>query len=625
KEKIMDRKETLPNTVRYFKESSVYDIKIDALGSKRIWFGTDAGLRIFDSSTHYWHYLGLESGLLSETVSSLAMDTSRIWIGTWNGLQLWDRNTQKLKPGIKGLPSHHIFSIAVIADTLWVATDDGVCLVHGDSVIRKLYEGDGPLSRETYCICRAGDMIFLGHDKGRISSYERRTGKWSSLQLERPLAGDAGKIPVKTIIWDIIENQGELWIATSDAGVWQYNLRNTGWRFHMPATGFPAKGAFKVLILNQDIFCGTFKGIARYSRKNDVWIMHHKVSSGKNDISITSMANQDDFIWYGSKGHGIGKFYWDEIHWVDYSAGITHDCIRNIHISGDSVWLAFGFAGKGADLLDRKDFTWISNFASHYDLCDQKISGINSDSRYVYLCSFSGCNLIGRNSHDWMCFNSENGLFGNEVLGVHRIRDTVWIAEYPGVSRINLNTRSGGLVKELSNLSISAFTGNGETLAMADFRQYLIIYNLRTGLKKKINFPIEQQVTGIVMDSQLVWIAFKNAHILSINKNNGEISELDAGKSSSKIISKLMNECNATCLALIGEQLWMGTGNHGILVYSKSSGEWKHLDFEQGLINDDVLCINQDKEYVWVGHSGGITRLDKRVLKNALFNRKGLK
>jgi ligand-binding sensor domain-containing protein len=620
KERLFQPRGYVQGMARYFKEAGVYDITVDEFDSSRVWFGTDAGIRIYNRTTDDWHYLGLENGLLNETVAAITPAESRIWVGTWQGLQAWVRDDRKLTSGVEGLTSPHIFSLCRLGDSLWVTTDDGVNVLKSDSVIKKYYKRDGLASRETYCLCPVGDTLFFGHDKGKISCYDLRKQEWSELQIKRPVGDGTGSAPVKTLIWDFLARDRVLWIATSDAGLWQYHLDSLTWKFHMPTTGYPAKGGYSLLALEGEILCGTFKGIARYNPDHEVWIMHAKSLEKDDNIGITCLAMDRGYIWYGTRGHGMGRFFWDEIQWVDYSGGLTCDYIRDIHVQGDSLWLCFGYLGGGADLLTAGDFTWKANFSSHYGLCLPRISRIQGDSLYIYFCTFDGLSFMDPDAGSMSCVNREKGLSGNEVLGVHRYKDTVWVAEYTGIVKI-ADMEQGALpVKELSGMSIAFFQGSNEVLAAGDFRGGVTVYNVDKGRKKSVQLASTQsRITGLCINSPWIWAAYQSGEIWGFHMDSMEKTCINMHKTPAKKIRKLMKENSVTCLAMLENRLWVGTEKCGILVHDPREKTWHHLGFEQGLINDHVLCIREKGDFIWIGHQGGITRIDKSVAKKVVF------
>lgn len=66
-------------------------------------------------------------------------------------------------------------------------------------------------------------------------------------------------------------------------------------------------------------------------------------------------------------------------------------------------------------------------------------------------------------------------------------------------------------------------------------------------------------------------------------------------------------------VAGVGDRLFVATGS-GIMVYSESLKTWQTLTLESGLLDNRVLSLSADREYLWVVTPAGISRFDWRVL-----------
>lgn len=54
------------------------------------------------------------------------------------------------------------------------------------------------------------------------------------------------------------------------------------------------------------------------------------------------------------------------------------------------------------------------------------------------------------------------------------------------------------------------------------------------------------------------------------------------------------------------DELWIGTLNHGVFVYSRRDGSLKNYNTANGLTNDHVRCVQSDHwDNMWIGTSGG--------------------
>jgi ligand-binding sensor domain-containing protein len=101
----------------------------------RIWVGTHAGVRIFESSSAAQvDSITTVNGLPHNITTCIYADRrENLWIGTANGLARWKNGTIKVYTGTDGLSNNHITNICEDKDNnLWLGTYKGISRLSGN-------------------------------------------------------------------------------------------------------------------------------------------------------------------------------------------------------------------------------------------------------------------------------------------------------------------------------------------------------------------------------------------------------------------------------------------------------------------------------------------------------------
>ncbi|MFP4242146.1 MAG: two-component regulator propeller domain-containing protein [Chitinispirillaceae bacterium] len=107
-------------------------------------------------------------------------------------------------------------------------------------------------------------------------------------------------------------------------------------------------------------------------------------------------------------------------------------------------------------------------------------------------------------------------------------------------------------------------------------------------------------VTGIETDENGTSYITSSKGLYKIGSSENRIQLVDSEMS------------NASCLAVQGSVLWMGTSTTGILSYDISTGEKRQYDEGSGLISSNIisLCYNEKDGELWVLSDAGVSQLD---------------
>jgi len=648
KERVFTSHRLLPGIATYPQPNSVYAIQADSFSPHRVWFGTDAGIRIYDRRNESWHFLGLESGLASETVTAFEISPKKVWVGTYSGLQYWDRETETLKTCyMEGIKSNRIFDLFLMDSSLWVATGDGVVLWDvKKNKVKAFFHAQKELSgRETYCIVRHqinnNAYLLFGHEKGKISQFNLKDRRWSSIQLEANVPAKSGergkesrgirtvegfsllgerknKYKVRTIIWDLLSRDKQLWAATSDEGVWRRTENNQEWKRFGPKEGFPAKGAYQLVWSDGELFCGVFQGMARWNSDLKFWTLHKRQTQWGEPVAVTSLYVDEDYIWYGTVGSGLGKFFPEQIEWFEYTAGLSRGRVQSLFAADSFLYVSFGFSGGGVDKIRKADFSWISNFNVSSGFCQSKISTLGFFDNSLIAGGLEGFTVRDQKTGNTRCFGTEDGLSGNEILGiVLGPLGKLYVGDMSGVFYTDDLTIGLESLEKFKIGTVSAFAGRNNLLVAGNVMGEVRGFDLIS--QKEIPFWLrgEGHPVQISPADSGAWVLYNDGKIFRIVAQEG--TSLERALPFNKALKRAFKKDQISCLAWVDFRLWLGFEESGIFIGDFLQKKWHQLRFEQGLANNKIITLVPDSGLVWVGHNGAFSKIETDSLEAHLF------
>lgn len=212
-----------------------------------IWVGTE-GAGLYRLKSGHWSRLGIEEGLPSEFVWSIAEDLKgRVWVGTWgSGIHVHQGTNFTMVPGLdikvpvlailhtgpdesfigtsKGLLHYKAGAVTELKDAygkelgdvraivrdaegrVWCGTLGGglVCFKNGTS--RRFRKSDGLASDFVQCLFADTDgTLWIGTHGGGVSAF--KNGRFTTITMQHGLANNF-------ITWIENDNEGNLWLAS---------------------------------------------------------------------------------------------------------------------------------------------------------------------------------------------------------------------------------------------------------------------------------------------------------------------------------------------------------------------------------------------------------------------------
>lgn len=488
---------------------------------------------------------------------------------------------------------------------------------------------DGFVSSEIYSIVqdRQG-FLWFGTAENGVMRYDGRNVKLfeSNSENEQSLShNDAGNL--------MLDTEGNIWVGTWGGGVNKYN----------PTTG-------------------------RYARYSNVPDDVNSLSS--NRIQSLFQDNAGD-IWLGSYDKGLNRFLGNgKFQRVQKIPGdknsLSHNRIWDI-IDNDanSLWVATSY---GVNLLDKKTLnakhflpepknktaTGANEIRSLLRTSSHQLFVATQNGPFLFLPSsgvflpqttregkpLSQVNSMIEDHDGQIWFVTTEGLYrhtgeGNYVEKVDfgyenglRIifedhTKTKWItSEVHGIFKFSPRDK----IKQINSELLTAPSGIALDIAPDDSDKngdVLIVTANADVFKWKVNEELLQkefdsvfkELGGynergvierpiIVPDQEgLLWVA-QDDFMAKVDRRTKAISRIEYPKTDSNY--RQFREFRALELDNDGN-VWIGTYKHGIYVYNKLSGEFKHLTTKDGLTHPEIHSLHKDASgNMWVGTGGGV-------------------
>jgi serine phosphatase RsbU (regulator of sigma subunit)/ligand-binding sensor domain-containing protein len=532
-----------------------------------------------------------------------------------------------------GLPQPYIYSLTQdSAGHLWIGTGEGLSKFDGFDF--RVYNTLDSLS-DTFITCSfsSRDRIFFGHMNGTVSVFDGRNFK-------RIYAAGRSLTRITCIS---AAPDGSLWASTLADGFFRIDPSSYS------LSGIVSAGDEMVNTFlftdNDELIAGTNSGLMKYSREGD------KVLTGLPGSKITSVIkgeNSDEYI-VASENDGIYRvgFNGEKPEIKSFALGTDVKGIQGICQGQNSdLWVAtFGsglvrfstvdggtakislfnrLTGYPSDNVktvwkDREGVIWGGNFGEGLTRIIPR-SALLSDFGPVYgaqvfsvvagegfVWTGTGKGLLKTEMQTGRILNKGVGdLPSDTVSALFRSGGIIWAGTgRHGIFRISENTgrtvsyRLGNGSLENSVTSISGggsrvFAGTRKGLCEIDTATGQVTrYTISDGLPH--NF-----INGLWYDREgTLWITTKS-NIISYLED-GRIHKLPVNLASGMITA-------GPVTGDWGNTIWVGTSGQGILVLGMDSV--MNITTREGLLSDYCYSVSCDGRYIWVGHRGGLSRID---------------
>ncbi len=599
-------------------QSSVMCILQDGRGF--MWFCTEDGLDRYDGYDFkiYRHDPANPSSISSNYISALYEDhEGNLWVGTnGGGLNEFNWKTETFKryrpnpDDSSSLSNDRVLSIYEDHDnTLWVGTAGG---------LNRLNRATGGFIRY---VPRHDDPTSLSHSSVR-AIYEDHTGA--------------------------------LWIGTL-GGLERFDRENNSFIHYQPDPANPDSlhGTYIVGIvedLSGNLWVATDGGLNKLNHETGKWISYQNVPDSQpspHESYLRSLyVDHFGILWIGTYGGGLEKFDPATEKFVYYqnnpdnSTTLSNNYVWSIYEDRSGVLWVGTFDGISKYDRGREGFVLFANEPSDRNsLSDNRVLSACEDSHgYLWIGTFNGgLNRLDRSTGQWVHYVSSPGIAGtlssNTIRSVYEDHNGVlWIGTEKGLDRYDRRNDTFTHFRPQSGSTDPL----SETVVFPIFEDRsgnLWIGTLGSGLnridprrEKLSHFEVGQgegaglsnnSVLTITQDHEgAIWIGTWGG---GLNRYNPETDQFTYYRNNPNDPNSLsQNNVYAIHEDKFGI-LWIGTWGGGLNRFDPATGAFKHYRTENGLPNDVVYGILEDRQgYLWMSTNYGLSRFDpvRETFKN---------
>lgn len=557
-----------------------------------IWIGTSQGLSRFDgyNFVNFLQNPQDTSTLKGNLVRVIFEDNNgNLMIGTENGgLNIFDRDKEHFLHPYKDHPEFNSREVSVNAITgdkngnIYFGTDRSLLMADAKGKLERVDPVPGPQSPGHF-----SEFI-------RVIQFDNSGNLWigtnNGLFMYNPASNSIETIPLamkneqSREIYEIFKDtDGLLWIGTYSNGLYITDpVTKSAQHLDLDPT-FDRTETIRTIskgILG-DYWIGTRGGLYVYSRTRGVtgFIKH-------DDRDSKSLANNSIIdIFHDSRGET----------WIGTRGGL------NLLAKSKQVFLSFSALPNDNHYLNSSiiyDF-WIDDTGKIW--VGTEDGGINiydpDKGTFEYLMAGNDKNSLSEN-----CIKA----FLDDKKG------NLWIGTYlGGIDVLNLRTQeitryqhSPDDIRSLSDNRVWALcldddggiwvgTSEGVDRFDPDTKEFIHYPRLTK------DFPQNKQVRWVSIDSDKnIW--------LGVGTPDGIVIYDRAGDNITSF-----NEHSMSFFEDSKKRYWIATQDKGIALYSKSQGALRYYDEDDGLSNNQALCILEDNSgYLWISTSNGLSKFD---------------
>jgi signal transduction histidine kinase/ligand-binding sensor domain-containing protein/DNA-binding response OmpR family regulator len=554
-----------------------------------VWLGTSQGLCRFDGYRFVSFIHNPEdSSSLSGSLVRVIFEDSRgnLLVGTENGgLNIFDREKERFLHPYKNHPEFKSKEVSV-------------------NTIEEDREGN----------------LYIGTDRNLL-----KIDKQGNLYLVSPLTGPQTiRFSGSFIRVARFDNSGKLWLGTSD-GIFLYHPdSNIIEEISVPIINEQSREVFEIFKdVDGQLWIGTYS--------NGLFIMDPLTKSARH-ISLDPYFERTETVRTISKG--ILGDYWigtrGGLYVYSKTRGVTgffrHDNRDSRSLANNSVLDIF---------QDARGETWIGtrgglNLLAKSKQVFRNFSALPNDNHYL---NSSIIYAFWVDAKEMIWVGTEDG--GINVYDPEKGTFNYLMAKDNNTNSISQNCIKAFLDDRKGNMWIGTFWGGLDVLnlktgsinhylhspdnpkSLSDNRVWALCLDDDGGIWIGTSVGIDRfdpetrsfsHLTKLVQNSQVNWISIDSDRNIWIGASD-EIVIYDPA--TEKIIR--YSEHSRSFLEDSEKRYWITTMDKGIARYSKSGGSIKYYSKNDGLSNNQALCILEDNDhYFWISTSNGLSKFDAK-------------
>ena len=610
---------------------------------------------------------GVSTFLNSSAVRAVALFDGATYLATSGGLVKLDAggSASKIYTTSDGLPDNDLTALASFDRRLFVGTASAG-LFSFDGTAFTGYRFNKPMaSRVTALVPDRGELL-IGTIDGGLFEY---SGEHFTRRYASTSGADFNRVTA------LLSRQSRLYIGTQDKGLY---IWREGHIEHLSAQeGLASPHVTGLVELppklspSGAIAIATDFGVFALDDNNQI----RSLSARPN---ITSLALSQDRLWAGLFEGGIVDITADSLQKTsDHSrgaeksqaAGLPQGAAATVAEAGGRLWAltsagaysrdldaqgpAFGrvFPPQGSEelltggqitglALGARGDLWVGYFDRGVDVLDsetgQRLAHVEDDrvrevnfiasdasQERMLIATSRGLVITDGHSKNTVLTSKQNGLVNDVVAHISLVDEPSSSAASPqmspGGSPAILVATAGGLTELAGGRarSLTAFHGlaRNHFYATASTGSRVFVGSL-AGLVELEGLRVVRtyKTSNSRLSHDWVTALAPTGGALFVGTNGGGVDELLPTGEWLNFSDELGRfDVNPNAMLYEDSHLYVGTGDRGLLVYNTRDRRWTRI--MAGLTSPSVTAIVSDDQYLWVGTSNGLVRIEKRVIQ----------
>ncbi|SER82369.1 hybrid sensor histidine kinase/response regulator transcription factor [Pedobacter rhizosphaerae] len=588
--------------------------------------------------------LTVENGLSQNSVVAIAQDsTGLMWFGTRQGLNRYDGYRFKIYKSDLKKPQYilgnEITALVTAADgKLWVGTTAGLSLYD---------EKTDQFLSVPHLSSTNVEVIYQDHTKdiwvGTLNGLNLLTDKTNN-QFQLFRFSQKANDPVNSIYAILKDKRSNVWVGTGN-GLFVINRKNGAYQYkkvNLPAT-MPSS---YITALNEDrhghIWIGTANGLCKYDpiTTNLKIFQHDNKNPGSlihNDIREL-MNDGKGQLWIGTQdGLSVLNLDWETFsnyqHDPEIGNTISHNSIHHIFKDRNrNIWIGTYFGGVNMVYPVATKFKVYRNSRFVPSISGNVLSSIIEDAQHNLWIGTEGggLNYYNRKNNSFKAYKTNSN--DSSTISSNLIK--IMVKEGLNSDKLIIGTHRGGLnifdpatgkFQRIKNVKDSTgAVGSAEILALEVDRRGTIWIGSLNGLsilqKKNGYYPnhttksilnryiLKKNIQKIFEDSRGdLWIA-TSAGLYRYNPNNKRLTQFRKNEANK---TKLQSDYINCIVENRSGELLIGTYFGGLSIYNPKTNRFKTYQEGDGLINNNVLGIVEDKsQNLWISTANGLSELN---------------
>lgn len=574
-----------------------------------MWLGTNHGLNRYDGS-QFKTYLNDPTdseSVSSNSISCVFTDSKgRLWIGTSKGLNKYNEErdvfTRIIKNSSYGL---------------------------SDNVINCIYEDD----QKNLWIGTNYGLNVLNHETHKFKTFFFGTKEISN-RLNQ--------------IYSVFkDNEGHLWLGTV-AGLIRMSSKNSTFNYRVFRNG-KASGSISsnyITSINTDarhnLWIGTDNGLNLYNKVSQTFTVYNHDARNQNSIVHNDIRkikpDKRGMLWISTQ-EGLSilnpetKTFTNYQHDPEVKSSLSHNSTHDIFFDiTENVWIGTYYGGVNIISPYSKAFYVYENSKIRPSLSSNIVGSIVEDDQHNLWIGTEGggLNYFDRKNNNYQHYKISPipgaGPSSNLIKTIYRSKnENLFIGTHHG--GLNIFNPSNKRFQSIVNIGNNNTASTSEIIAIKETVNgdiWIGSHSGLTNLKKTKGIyddftrksPVEKLLSNkrievIFEDKDKdVWIGTTGG-LFVYDYNTGKVTSFLKNEAD----SAALQSDHINCIQQDTEgKLYIGTYYGGLSIYNPSSGKFKTYTEKNGLANNNVLAMVEDKGSMWISTDNGLSKLDLKSL-----------